>query len=278
MPALRAIAALFTLALTSPLEPQDLPIELRARFEEGVTALKAGRLAEAEAAFKSVLVRGGDLAYVHNNLGIVYQGRAQHSLAIAAFREAIRRDPRYVAPRVGLGASLSTLGRLREATRELEQAVKLAPRDPLARLRLAGAHERRRNWTGAIEHYRALRELAPREPEYAYLLGKSYLRLSEWSLLELRQLDTGAARLQQARGHNYRVQRRADLALLAFEQAAKEDPTLPEVHLAIAQIHMDEGRWAQARQAIERELALVPDSAGAKTLQQRLQATEPRSP
>jgi tetratricopeptide (TPR) repeat protein len=278
MPALRALAALFLLALPSRVEPQELPLDLQAPFEEGVTALKAGRFDQAEAAFKSVLRGGGDLAYVHNNLGIVYQGRGQHPQAVAAFREAIRRDPRYVAPRVGLGASLAALGQLPEATRELEQALVLAPREPVTRLQLAKAHERSRDWAGAVEQYRALREIAPREPEYAYGLGKAYLSLSEWCLRELRQLDTGTARLQQALGHNYRVQGKRELARRAFERAVQADPTLPEVHLALAQIHMDEQRWIEARKEIEQELALVPESAGARALQARLVATEPKSP
>jgi tetratricopeptide (TPR) repeat protein len=276
MPALRAIAAVLLLALPSPEEPQELPPEVQAPFEEGVSALKAGRLDVAEAAFKTVLRGGGDLAYVHNNLGIVYQEGGNHPQAVAAFREAIRRDPRYVAPRVGLGASLCALGQWAVARRELEQAVKLAPREPLTRLQLAKAYEQGRNWAGAVEQYRALREIAPGDPEYAYGLGKAYLSLSEGCLRELRQLDTGQARLQQALGHNYRVQGKRELALRAFERAAKADPTLPEIHLALAQLLMQEERWEEARVEIERELALVPESAGARALQRRLQATEPQ--
>jgi protein O-GlcNAc transferase len=278
MLAFRALAAFLLLALPAPEEPQELPPELQAPFEEGVKALKAGRFDEAEAAFKSVLRRGGDLAYVHNNLGIACQGRADHAQAVAAFRDAIRRDPRYVAPRIGLGSSLLALGRAAEANRELQQAVSLAPRESLARLQLAKAYEQERNWGGAVEQYRTLRGLAPREPEYAYGLGKAYLSLSEWCLEELRKLDTGAARVQQVLGHNYRVQGKTELAVRAFEEAARADPTLPEIHLALAQLHMQAQRWAEARQEIARELAIVPESAGARALQQRLQATQPEPP
>ena len=277
MPALRAIAAFLLLALPPPQEAQELPPELQAPFEEGVSALKAGRLDAAEAAFKAVLRGGGDLAYVHNNLGIVYQERGSHSQAVVAFRDAIRRDPRYLAPRVGLSASLGSLGQWAEATRELEQAVKLAPREPLARLQLAKAYEQTRNWGGAVEQYRALREIAPRDPEYAYGLGKAYLSLSEWCLGELRGLDNGEARLQQALAHNFRVQGKKELALRAFDRAAKADPTLPEIHLAKAQIYMEEERWAEAREEIDRELALVPESAGAKAFQRRLETLEPKA-
>ena len=277
MLALGTLLAVALLAGHPPDDPPELPPELQAPFEEGVVALKAGKLDQAEAAFKRVLSGGGDLAFVHNNLGIVYQGRGEHPRAVTAFRDAIRRDPRYVAPRIGLGSSLLAVDQAAEAARELEQAVKLAPREALGRVQLAKAYEQAQSWTGAVEQYRALRELAPREPEYAYGLGKAYLSLSEWCLRELRQIDSGAARVQQALGHNYRVQGKTELAIRAFEQAAREDPTLPEVHLALAQIHMQQEHWADARRELVLELAVVPESAGARTLLLRLPSAEPQT-
>ena len=93
-------------------------------------------------------------------------------------------------------------------------------------------------------------------------------------MARLRDIDPGSARIYQALGHNYRVQGRADQALRAFERAAQADPTLPEIHLALAQIHLEQKNWASARKEIERELALVPESAGALALRRRLEAEE----
>jgi tetratricopeptide (TPR) repeat protein len=257
---------------------QELPAALQAPFEAGVRALKTGKLDEAETAFRAVLAKGGETAYVHNNLGIVLQERGQHEKAVVEFRAAARLDPAYVAPRILLGSSLLALGRVAEARTAAERAVKLAPREPLARLQLARVLERSSDWAGAVEQYRTLRELRPDEPEYVYALGNTYLRLAEWSLSELGKLDGGQARLHQAMGHNYRVQGRPDLALRAFERAVQADPTLPEVHLAMAQVHMEQKQWAEARQEVERELAIVPESAGARALLDRLSALEPGAP
>ena len=79
-------------------------------------------------------------------------------------------------------------------------------------------------------------------------------------------------------GHNYRGQGRPDLALQAFERAARADPTLPEIHLAMAQVLMEQKRWGEARQEVERELAIVPESAGALALLARLSALEAGAP
>jgi len=273
-----ALEVAFALALGSAAPAQDVPAALQAPFEEGVRALKAGRLDEAEKAFRDVLAKGGASAPVHNNLGIVHQERGEHERAVAEFREAVRLDPAHVSPRILLGASLLALGRVKEARAELERAVKLAPREPLARLQLARVDERAGDWAGAADQYRALRDMRPDEAEYVYGLGNAYLRLSEWCLKELDALDGGQARLLQAMGHNYRVQGRPDLALKSFERAARADPTLPEVHLAMAQVHMEQKRWAEARQEIDRELRIVPESAGARALLERVSALEAEHP
>ena len=223
-----------------------------------------------------MLQQGGNRAYVHNNLAIVYQQQGKHAEAVAESREAIRLDPAYAPPRIVLGGSLLALGRVPEATTELERAVKLLPKERLAREQLARAYARGANPGAAIEQYRALRELAPEDPEYAYQLGRAYLRLSEWAMQRLRAIDPGSARIYQALGHNYRVQGRADLALRAFERAAQADPKLPEIHLVLAQIHLEQKNYDEARKEIDRELALVPESAGARALKQRLEAVEGR--
>jgi tetratricopeptide (TPR) repeat protein len=267
-------AAAIAVALGSVSTAQDLPEALRAPFEEGVRALKAGKLDEAEKAFRSVLEKGGATAYVRNNLGIVLQGQGRHEKAAAQFREAVRLDANYPAPRILLASSLLALGRVGEARTAAEQAVRRAPKEPLARLQLAKVLERAGDWTGVVDQYRVLVVMKPDDPESAYALGTAYLRLSQWSLERLGAVPGGRARLQQALGHNYRVQGRPDFALRAFERAAQADPTLPEVHLAMAQVHVEQKRWAEARKEAERELVVVPESAGARALLRQLAALE----
>ena len=109
----------------------------QATFERGVESLKAGRLEEAEAAFRRLLQQGTREPYVHNNLGIVYQQQGRHREAVAECREAIRLDAAYPAPRVVMGGSLLALGRVAEAVTTLEAAVKLLPKERLAREQLA---------------------------------------------------------------------------------------------------------------------------------------------
>lgn len=271
------LATAAVLGLGTALPAQDLSPALHAQFAEGVRALRAGNLDQAEKAFRDVLAKGGTAALVHNNLGIVLQERGQHEKAAAQFREAMRLDSRHPAPRILLASSLLALGRVGEARAAAAEAVKLAPKEPLARRQLARILEHAGDWTGAVEQYRTLAQMQPDDPELAYALGNAYLRLSEWSLKQLAEVG-GAARLQQAMGHSHRAEGRPDLALRAFERAAQLDPTLPEVHLTMAQIYVELKQWAEARTEIERELAIVPESAAARALLQRLPALEAAAP
>jgi Flp pilus assembly protein TadD len=277
MGARRAFLIFFVVLLRGgwPVLAQD-SVTSKATFQQGVEALKAGRLGEAEAAFRRVLEEGGHEAYVHNNLAIVYQQQGRHREAVAECREAIRLDPSYAAPRMVLGGSLLALGRAAEAATVLEAAVKLQPRERLARQQLARAYDRAGRPAAAVEQYRTLREMAPGDAEAAYQLGRAYLRLSEWAMGRLRDIDPGSARIDQAMGHNYRVRGRSDLAIRAFQLAAQKDPTLPEIHLALAELHFAEKNWPGARAEVERELALVPESAGALALKQRIEVEEKR--
>jgi hypothetical protein len=46
----------------------------------------------------------------------------------------------------------------------------------------------------------------------------------------------------------------------------------------MAQIHLEQKRFTEARREIDKELALLPESAGARALKERLVALEAASP
>lgn len=252
-----------------------LPDGPREVFESGVAAEKAGRLDAAEKAFLQVLRQGGDLPFVHNNLGTVYQQRGDHVRASEEFRKAIRQQPSYVAPHILLGASLLALKQVPAAARELQIAVKLDPRQPQAREQLAKACERADDWPGVVDQYRALREMAPQDPEYAYRLGHAYLRLAAWSFDKMRRISPRSARVFESYGEGYLAEGHPDEAIRAYRRAAQADPKLPGIHLALAEIYSQQNKPDDARREVEQELALVPESIDAKNLQQRLQARPP---
>jgi tetratricopeptide (TPR) repeat protein len=252
--------------------PQDLPAPLAERFNQGVTALSAGHLDSAEAAFRAVIREGGDRAFVRHNLGIVLQQRGRHLDALVHFRAASRLDPAFGPSHLLAGASLLAVGQVKGAVVELGLASKLMPREPAPRLQRADACERINDVRCLVEEYRALVELAPENPEYAYRLGKAYLRLSQWAHARLQAIEPRPARLSQALGREYLEQGRADLAERAFQDAVKRDPALADVHLALARIYLADGRLDEAARAVAHVLTLLPDSKEARALRASVEA------
>ncbi len=121
-------------------------------------------------------------AFVHHNLGLVCSERGEAAEALAEFRRAATLDPAFGPARLLAGASLLALERPGDAIPELERAVDLMPREVLAHLRLADAYERMNDVPHLVDTYRVIVALAPGDAEYAYRLGRAYLKLSEWSL------------------------------------------------------------------------------------------------
>jgi tetratricopeptide (TPR) repeat protein len=249
---------------------------------EGVRAQREGDFRKAESAYLEVLGKGGRAAFVYNNLGIVYYQLGEYPHAITQFRSAIDLQPSYVAPRVFLGASYLFLNKIPEAKKELEAAVGLDPRDPLARLQLAKVNDKAGNLIGVTDQLKILRQLQPQDADYAYQLGDAYLKLSAWCYQEIARRKPRPVRAYQTMAESYRLQGRGELAIQTYQLAAQADPKLPELHLSMAQIYFEQGKVTEAIREVENELAIVPESKAALELKGKLQAatisSEPRQP
>lgn len=268
--ALLVVTILGFVGLSAAPHAQDLPPALASRFGEGVTALKAGDADTAERAFRDVLRQGGDRGFVHHNLGIVLQQRGRHAEAIAEFQTASRLDPSFGPARLLSGVSLLALNRNAEAVAVLERAVKLLPSEPAAHLQLADAYGRIGRIEGVVDEYRQLVEMSPTDDEYAYRLGKAYLKLAQTSYQRLRDVNPKSARSSQALATEYARQGNRDLAIQEFQRAAQLDPTLQEIHLSLALLYAAEQRWDDARREVDRELALAPASREAMELKAKI--------
>ena len=240
----------------------------------GVEALKSGDLDTAEKVFSDALRKGVKSALVFHNLGVIAQQRGNHVLAINRFRQAIALQPAYAPSRLLLGVSLLTLGKNAEAIAELQRATRSMPQEPQAHLQLAKAYEASDNWMAAVEELQKLVNLDPQNAEYSYLLGRAWTKVSASSYQRLAHLNPDSARLHQALGQEYAMQGKYDLAIAAYQQAARSDPKLPEIHLALALLLLEVKRYDEARTEIGLELNLVPDSKTALETRAKIEAAK----
>jgi len=265
---------LLVLLASATLAQESLPPSSEPNIAAGVAALKSGDLDGADVVFSEALRQGIKHPLVYHNLGIIAQQRGRHLDAVMRFRQTLALQPDFGPAHLLLGSSLMALKRNAQALSELRRAVKLMPEEPQARLQLAKAYEASENWVPAIRQLRRLVELAPQEPEYSYQLGRALAKLSGWSYQRISALDPHSARLEQALGQDYAVQEKYDLALAAFQKAARLDPRLPDIHLAIALICLEVKRFDEALSAIELELKLVPESKAALDAKSKIEAAK----
>ena len=272
------ISLLFLLLHPLTLSQEKLPPSVETQMAAGVQALKSGDLDTAEKVFSDALRHGVKHPLVFHNLGVIAQQRGLHHQAIARFREAILLQPDFGPTRLLLGSSLLAVGKNSEAIHELRRAVSLMPEQPEAHLQLARAYEGAENWIGAAREFQKLVELNPQEPEYHYRLGKSWTKVSQQSYQQIGRLNPDAARLHQALGQEYVIQEKYDLALDAYQQAARSDPRLPEIHLAMAVILLELKKFDEALAQIELELKLVPESKTAAEIKAKIEAAKGAGP
>ena len=246
-------------------------VEIRSKIAAGVELLKSGDLDNAEQVFNSLLTQGAKSALVFHNLGVIAQERGKHREAVMRFQEALRLQPNYGPSRLLRGSSLLLLGKTADAIAELKRAAVLMPNEPVARLELGRAYEADDNWIDAVVQLQKLVNMVPDNGEYSYQLGKALTKLSAWSLRQIELQNPDSARLHQALGQEYAIQERYDEALTAYQQAARADPQLPEIHLGMALILLQLKRFDEALAQIDSEQHLVPESRAAADIKARIE-------
>jgi len=271
-PRLGIILLLYFGIAARALAQEKLPPSFDTKIAAAVQALKSGDLDSAEQVFSDALRQGIKHPLIYHNLGVIAQLRGKHPQAVTRFRQALALQPNYGPSRLLLGSSLLALGRNAPAVQELKRAVALMPEEPQAHLQLARAYKSSNNWIAAVQEFQKLVQLAPQEPEYSYQLGTAWAKLSGWSYGQITSIDPASARLHQALGQEYVIQEKYELALAAYQQAARSNPKMPELHLAIALIFLEQERFEQALTEIELELKLVPESKAAVEAKAKIEA------
>ncbi len=207
--------------------PEDNPERARALVDDGDAEGAAQVLA------RYLEATPGD-ALAQFQLGhLVFElGDAQR--AVQAFERAIALAPDNAAVHNDLGRALEEVGREPEAAEAYRRAAGKHPPFPPAQHNLALILGRRGEWHEAARHLREALEQTP-----GFRAARQQLGVA---LRELGQDDAARA---------------------CFDELLAGDPKDIEARRAIADMHMDQCRFADAAQQLEQCLALAPDDARA---------------
>ncbi|HEY2185807.1 MAG TPA: tetratricopeptide repeat protein [Xanthobacteraceae bacterium] len=88
---------------------------------------RAGRLAEAQAAYRAALLISPGHASITHNLGVIAAARADPYSAIRCFDEVIAAEPHYTAAHFNRAAAFQALGQSRQAIEDFRRACALDP-------------------------------------------------------------------------------------------------------------------------------------------------------
>jgi Flp pilus assembly protein TadD len=128
-----------------------------------------------------------------NNLGLAYEALNRNDDAVRAYRNAIAWQTDDPAPSeqplLNLGILLQHRNQLPEAQQLLEQATKIAPKEPRIHENLGQVYLHTDRAADAVREFADAVRLAPQNPRYHYLLGQAYRRTG----------DEGQAKLEFAR-------------------------------------------------------------------------------
>lgn len=139
-----------------------------------------GRYGDALTCFEKTLALNPRSVKGENNLGLAYEALNRNEDAVRAYRTAIawqKDDPSpSEQPLLNLAILLVHRNQTQEAQQLLEQAAKIAPKEPRIHENLGQIYLHTDRVPDAVTEFSSAVALAPQNPRYHYLLGQAYRR------------------------------------------------------------------------------------------------------
>jgi Flp pilus assembly protein TadD len=139
-----------------------------------------GRYSDALTCFEKTLALNPRSVKGENNLGLAYEALNRNDDAVHAYRTAMawQKDDRAPSeqPLLNLAILLQHRNQLPEAQQLLEQAAKIAPKEPRIHENLGQVYLHTDRAADAVKEFADAVRLAPQNPRYHYLLGQAYRR------------------------------------------------------------------------------------------------------
>jgi tetratricopeptide (TPR) repeat protein len=247
---------------------------LQRYYQDGETALAAGRYADAEQAYDKLRQLSPGTAEVHAKLGVIYFQEKKFAEAVPALRQALKLKPTLPNTDTLLAMSLSELGRYGEALPGLEKGFRRSTDTVLRRmagLQLERAYTGLQRDSKAVEVALELNRLYPNDPEVLYHAGRLFGNFAYLTMRKLYQVSPSSVWRHQAAGEAFESQGDHDLAIAEYRKVLSIDPGRAGIHFLIgralvARLQQTNSRVedsAEALKEFEHELQLDPTNGNA---------------
>ena len=145
-------------------------------FEAGEAALHAGKLDDAERAFRQVLAINPGVAGAYANLGVIHMRRKQWPQALEMLHKAEKLAPDIAGIRLNIGLAYFRQNDFARAIQPFESVVQQSPDSYQARYLLGLCYFFNDRWTDAIGTLEPLWERASDQLNYLYVLDMRQTR------------------------------------------------------------------------------------------------------
>jgi tetratricopeptide (TPR) repeat protein len=238
--------------------------EVQQLYAQATAAQQRNDNAVAIEKYKAMIRLAPHLAAAYNNLGMLYFNEHDFPNAVNTLERGLKLHQNMPTASAMLGMSYYQLGMNEKAEPLIRAAVTANPKDDRAEMALAQVQIKLRKYqeaTQALNHYLSRN---PKDQEAWYLLGKTYLQMSEDALGKINEIDPNSVVAHEIAGeidesmHNY------DLALVEYKKAVDLAPQQPGTHMHMGNAYWLIGKWASAEEEFKAELAIDANNCSAR--------------
>jgi tetratricopeptide (TPR) repeat protein len=257
------------LALASPssggqTDKSGVTPEVVRLYQEARAAQARGDFPSAISDYRAILSSSRGLAPAYNNLGLIYYQLHEYGRAIKVLQQGLKIDPEMSGSWVLLGSSQLATRQYQDAIKSLKTALRHRASDQQALMLLAHAQLHIDDQNGAAATLGQLTKISPENQEAWYLLGKTYLQLSQRAFTQVQKIDPNSSLSLVMSGEIMESMRNYKEALNAYQKAYALDPKNEIAQEHIANVYWELGDWVQARRAFMEELQRDPADCPAR--------------
>jgi len=195
---------------------------------------------------------------------MLYFNEHDYARTAEVLRRGLELNPDMPSASAMLGMSYFQLGENEKAELSLRAALRANPNDDQVEMTLCRVLINARKLEEATTYLNRFLERNPKNQEAWYMLGKTYLQLSEDSLKKINEIDPDSVVAHEIAGevdasmHNY------DLALVEYKKAIDKAPHLPGTHMHMGDAYWNIGKWESAETEFKAELENDPNNCIAR--------------
>jgi tetratricopeptide (TPR) repeat protein len=233
-------------------------------YAQAKAAQQGGDNASAIQKYRAMVKLAPHLAPAYNNLGMLYFSQRDYANAAQVLEQGLKLNPDMPTATALLGLSYVQMGENEKAEPLLESALRANPADDNAEMALARVLINLRKYDEATPYLKSHLERNPKDQQAWYLLGKTYLQLSEDALGRIHEIDPNSVTAHEVAGeidesmHNY------DGALVEYKKAVDLAPSQPGTHEHMGNTYWVTGKWDSAQTEFKAELANAPENCTAR--------------